>query len=433
MEDNIQTIIVVIVSVFLLFIFPVYMAYEKKDDISYALAMRYTQDFVDEVRNKGYITKYMYDDYRAKLKITGNSYDIQMNHEYKRYDPITKYYNLSEQDKKYTLVKTTTQEEKENWYKEIEQIGRDNLILTENSTKEEVQAYVANYLEMEHSIDKVEDTYELSSQIYTEDYIEKVLASEKKLKLNADEDTVECNDEDSKNGGCQYAYTMNVDDNFNVTIKNTNTTLATVIYNMVTANVMDENTRIYVNYGGTIHASKWYGDIDYAKLEETVSLDNLELVYSLNDEIKNTSESKRKEIINESYKGDEYKIKFDVKPGNITELKEKGRIDDITTDYDEFNFALGGSKEKEKENMLSVAVGSNGILLMTNKLETQILNETIVSGKVQRKITDYKQAKIYYDKTKEKIIVELKGKMGVNDWTAELDVNRFKRCVYWFT
>ena len=49
MEDNIQTIIVVIISAFLLFIFPVYMAYEKKDDISYALAMRYTQDLVDEV------------------------------------------------------------------------------------------------------------------------------------------------------------------------------------------------------------------------------------------------------------------------------------------------------------------------------------------------------------------------------------------------
>jgi len=89
MEDNIQTIIVVIISAFLLFIFPVYMAYEKKDDISYALAMRYTQDLVDEVRSKGYLTKNMYEDYRARLKLTGNTYDIQMTHEYNRYDPIT--------------------------------------------------------------------------------------------------------------------------------------------------------------------------------------------------------------------------------------------------------------------------------------------------------------------------------------------------------
>ena len=62
MEDNIQTIIIVIISAFILFVFPVYMAYEKKDDISYSLAMRYTQDLVDEVRSKGYITKNMYDD-----------------------------------------------------------------------------------------------------------------------------------------------------------------------------------------------------------------------------------------------------------------------------------------------------------------------------------------------------------------------------------
>ena len=112
MEDNIQTIIVVIIAVFILFIFPVYMAYEKKDDISYALAMRYTQDLVDEVRSKGYITKYMYEDYRVKLKVTGNSYDIDMTHEYNRHDPITNYYMVDENGK-YILVKSTTQEEKE--------------------------------------------------------------------------------------------------------------------------------------------------------------------------------------------------------------------------------------------------------------------------------------------------------------------------------
>ena len=357
MEDNIQTIIVVVISVFLLFIFPVYMAYEKKDDISYALAMRYTQDFVDEVRNKGYITKYMYEDYRAKLKVTGNSYDIDLKHEYNRYDPITKYYAVDENTKKYTLIRTTTQEEKEAWYAEIEQPGRN----------------ITDVLRAEYGIDKVEDTYELSTQTYTTNHILNVLNSEKKLLLNASEETVNCGDDNSATNKCQYAYTMNVDDTFNVTIKNTNVTLATVIYNMVTANVMDENTRIYVNYGGTILSSKWYGDIDYAKFEPTVNLVDVELLYSMNEEKIFTSQSKPYTKINSSYSG-EYKIQFDVKPGAVTELKEKGNI----TSTGGFNFALGNYTANSRNNMLSVAVGYNGILLMTERLEGATRNKTII-------------------------------------------------------
>ena len=134
MEDNIQTIIVVIISAFLLFIFPVYVAYEKKDDISYALAMRYTQDLVDEVRGKGYLTKNMYEDYRAKLKLTGNTYDIQLTHEYNRYDPITNYYKL--EDEKYILIKTTTQEQRK-------QFEQEKLIeLSDTATDKEKQDFL---------------------------------------------------------------------------------------------------------------------------------------------------------------------------------------------------------------------------------------------------------------------------------------------------
>jgi len=463
-EDNIQTIIIVIVSIFLLFIFPVYMAYEKKDDISYALAMRYTQDFVDEVRNKGYITKYMYEDYRAKLKITGNSYDIQMRHEYKRYDPITKYYDLSEADKKYILVKTTTQEEKQRWYKEIEQIGRENLALIEESTNQDVQDYITAYLKEEYKIDKVEDTYELSTQVYNEEHIVNALYSQRKLKLNSNEDTVRCGDDNSENNECQYAYTMNVDDTFNVIIKNTNITLATVMYNMVTANVMDENTRIYVNYGGTILSSKWYGDIDYAKLEPTVSLDNFKLIYSKDDERKFTSEIKPIDKINENYDG-EYKIAFDIKPGAVTELKEKGIVNVLNTNYDNFNFALGNSKEKNMDSMMSVAVGYNGILLMTNNSEKLITETTAAinlgtytvevekqrtvqetytytddeTGEIktgvrdkteyyteleerQRKITDYSKA-IITRESDTKVKVELTGKTGVPDTIKRITVS----------
>lgn len=362
MEDSIQTIIVVIISVFLLFIFPVYMAYEKKDDISYVLAMRYTQDLVDEVRGKGYITKDMYDDYRAKLKITGNSYDINMTHEYNRYDPITNYYTVDENGK-YTLVKTTTQEEKEDIINQGILEGK----ITEKATNIDKDTYIASVYGYQkiHS----EDTYQISKQVYNTNYIESILNSEKKLLLNANTQTVKCDD---NNEECQYAYIMNVDDNFNVTIKNTNTTLATVIYNMVTANTLDENTRIYVNYGGAILSSKWYGNVDFEKMDrEKITLDKLHVIESFLPEYLYEEGKANQNVINRFTKSydNEYAIEFDVKPTDVTVLRQKG--DNVTGEhaiinYTGYNFALGNNQTSNNNSTLSVSVGLNGITLVTN-------------------------------------------------------------------
>ena len=364
MEDNIQTIIVVIISMFILFIFPIYMAYEKKDDISYALAMRYTQDLVDEVRSKGYISKYMYEDYRAKLKVTGNTYNVELTHEYNRYDPITNYYKI--EDSKYTLVKTATREQKETYeqeaLKQAVQLGK----LDEDYTEDEMEQYMAA-LYKEQDIDRVEDTYRISKQIYTTDHILNVLNSERKLLLNANSEIVTCSDDAYAEDGCQYAYTMNVDDNFNVTIKNTNITLATVIYNMVTANTLDNNTRIYVNYGGDILSSKWYGDIDYTKMKhDNLTLDKLEATDIFEDERKYVAANGSLnpiENIAKNYDGD-YAISFDVKPNQVTELKEKGILS--IADYSGYNFAVGNNKELNENSMLSVSVGINGVSLVTS-------------------------------------------------------------------
>lgn len=171
MEENISRFVTAIIAIFILFIFPVYTAYEKKDDISYALAVRYTQDFVDNVRRKGYITQELYQDYAKSLLATGNTYSIELEHEYVRYD--------------------------------------------------------GDY------VDKTVGTATRNTELFTNDHILNIL----------------------DNG---QVYTMNVNDNFNVKIKNTNVTLATVIYNIVTVNTSSNNVRIYVDYGGKILAEKWY-------------------------------------------------------------------------------------------------------------------------------------------------------------------------------
>ena len=455
MEDNINIIITILISAFLLFIFPVYMAYEKKDDVSYALAMRYTQDLVDNVRSKGYISKEMYDDYKAKLKITGNSYDIEMTHEYVRFDPITNYYEKNDKGK-YILIFTTTQEEKT--------LYLDSLVKEAKENGLELSEDINNYIEQinkNKGIDKIEDSYKRTIQYYTTNFIESILKSENKLIMARQSETNEINICDDKYGNyCINAYKMNVGDNFNITIKNNNTTLATFIYNMVTANTLDSNTRIYVNYGGDILSTKWYGNIDYSKMKHDNSdVPEWETIfeYSKNELEFDDDSTPIQQIPDDNLnKFSEYILKFYVQTKETTELKEKGNISK-NEDKSKFNFAIGNSKNNNEKNTLSVSVGINGISLITSNTKKLELNPTPIyelpiytynitipstdklqaenegyeckdeeteeitcSKKGRRKITDY--SSLHINESNGKIKIQLKGKSGVDDFSDEIQV-----------
>lgn len=437
MEDNIQTVIVVIISTFLLFIFPVYMAYEKQDDISYALAMRYTQDFVNDVKSKGYITSDMYDNYKAQLDATGNTYDIELLHQYNRYDPITNYYKI--EDGKYILVKTSTREEKDEYENKLKQEGITKGIITDGSTPQQIATYIDNAYKSQN-IHKVEDTYELAVETYTTTHILNILNGERKLLLNSDSNIVTCSDNDESEDGCKYAYIMNVEDIFNVIIKNTNTTLATVIYNMVTAHTLDSNTRIYVNYGGKILASKWYGDIDYSKMKH----DNLSLVaraeqvvftdarhYFIKDGIANFHTAN---ITTSDKEYSRYIIEFEAKPEDVTELREKGELS--LNSYSGYNFALG--TKDNGNNRLLVSVGLNGISILVADEGNSVIRKTFALPKrsqtiedasgisrnveVQTKINDYNKLYAAYDKSARQLSLNLTGSDGLSAYAEVIRV-----------
>ena len=117
MEDSLQKIFAVLISVIIFFVLPIYMTFEKKDDIAYSLALKITTDFVENVRSKGYITLEMYDDYVSKLATTGNIYDIMMEHVTKKYYPVIYAYDddMKQIIKKfdYNLYKTAYETDKE--------------------------------------------------------------------------------------------------------------------------------------------------------------------------------------------------------------------------------------------------------------------------------------------------------------------------------
>lgn len=77
-----------IVACLLLYFFPINTAYEQQDQIAYNVAYKATTNFVDAVRNKGYVTPTMYNDFTKELNSISNIYDIQMEHKSKKYNPV---------------------------------------------------------------------------------------------------------------------------------------------------------------------------------------------------------------------------------------------------------------------------------------------------------------------------------------------------------
>lgn len=105
METSLQKIIAAIVGVMILFIIPVYIAFEKVDDVSYSLALKLTQNFVDNVRDKGYISPEMYSDFVSGLYATNNTYDVNIEHVKKRYDPAIYIYEKKVDNTKGRLLR----------------------------------------------------------------------------------------------------------------------------------------------------------------------------------------------------------------------------------------------------------------------------------------------------------------------------------------
>lgn len=242
MEESLSKFITAILAIIIMFIFPVYIAYEKKDDISYALAVRYTQEFVDKVRSKGYITRELYQDYMASLLTTGNTYDVELEHRYVRFDPS--------------------------------ETSVDNGVVASRN-----------------------------EEIYSTEHILNFMDSNE-----------------------EHKYVMNVNDNFNVKIKNTNTTMATVIYNIVTVNMSKNNVRIYVDYGGKVLADKWWGnidffpggeDIDYRAIFSTIKVEAYtSLDYAKNGE--DAIKSSEQVVLEGAEQAIYYKVIYSTKPESVT-------------------------------------------------------------------------------------------------------------------
>lgn len=86
--NAISKVAAALLAVLLLYIYPAVDSFERQDDIAYLLANQSVVNFVDSVRNKGYMTPMMYNEFVQSLEQTGNLFEIRMEHGHKLYHPV---------------------------------------------------------------------------------------------------------------------------------------------------------------------------------------------------------------------------------------------------------------------------------------------------------------------------------------------------------
>lgn len=275
MEDTLQRVFSILISVLILFILPLYITFEKIDDISYSLALKITSNFVDNVTAKGYISEEMYNDFISELAVTGNVYDVKMEHVAKKYNPA---YYIYDDDGKVQLVL------------DYAIYAKDVNNSTDNSLTVKGKKYNLSHKDADgNDVSNIKLSYSTSEIKYSEKQILEVLNDESKINFfnmgkvnytNLSKDQVPlipytyANTKYDEFGNVKSdydnrIYTMNKGDEFSVRIKNENVTIATVLFNAFTLGIggTENNTRVYINYGGTIQEEE-YKNLNLEKVNE---------------------------------------------------------------------------------------------------------------------------------------------------------------------
>lgn len=87
MPNSLSKWFAALLSVLLLYFIPAGESARRQDDLSRIIVYQKTAAFVDSVRTKGYITPTMFLDFTKEIETTGNVFQVEMEHQHKRYHP----------------------------------------------------------------------------------------------------------------------------------------------------------------------------------------------------------------------------------------------------------------------------------------------------------------------------------------------------------
>lgn len=80
MNDNFGKVVSILIAVVLMFIVPVIFYMERQENLKQTYIMTETVYLVDAVRNKGRLTKDMYETFLDRLRMLGGLYEADLQH-----------------------------------------------------------------------------------------------------------------------------------------------------------------------------------------------------------------------------------------------------------------------------------------------------------------------------------------------------------------
>lgn len=86
--ESFSKIVAIFLAVILLFISPLLYLAQKQDSISLLYVSGETTKLIDNIKNSGYISKRMYDNFIKSIDRTGNLYRIEITHSHRKVEPL---------------------------------------------------------------------------------------------------------------------------------------------------------------------------------------------------------------------------------------------------------------------------------------------------------------------------------------------------------
>lgn len=87
MSNPLSKITAALLAVVLLFLFPAVQTAQREEDLRVMTTYNMMVQFTDAVRNKGYLSPQMYNDFTWELSQIGGVYDLELEHRHKKYHP----------------------------------------------------------------------------------------------------------------------------------------------------------------------------------------------------------------------------------------------------------------------------------------------------------------------------------------------------------
>ncbi|WP_018752831.1 hypothetical protein [Paenibacillus sanguinis] len=87
MSHILSKVTAALLAVLLLFAYPALQTAQREEDIRYLAAYQAMVQFADAVRNKGFISSIMYEEFIRQLEVGGGMHEVELEHRRKKYHP----------------------------------------------------------------------------------------------------------------------------------------------------------------------------------------------------------------------------------------------------------------------------------------------------------------------------------------------------------